>query len=481
MHSSDTAHPFLAAWDASARRASAPLQPEAVAAARRSWFDTLATTAAGTTERCARTAWQACETDDTQQLTSADAALVLGAASHALDFDDVCMLATCHPSAPPATALLALLPRLAQARPGITLHEVLAAYLLGTETMLRLGDWLGFRHYQLGFHATGTLGAVGSAAAAVHALRLPPVQAHAALAIAASSACGLRANFGTDTKPLHVGFAAAAGIRAALLAQAGADASDDVWGPTGFTLAFNGGQPLAPLRWYADTPWAIVQPGFEHKRYPSCYLSHRLIAGIQKIKARQPAAVLAQPVDIDIELAHNGQAALKHPQATTALQGKFSGPYCAAAAWLDDEVVLATFTDAAVQRASHQALMRRVHVHERAAAGETLDTAPVRVTVRGDGFSDSITVDWAPGSPADPMTRAQLEQKWRDCVRHGGLADSGLSAAALLDAPLDTPAAGLLLPLRQTLLAAVHTYNNGDTACQPSPLDQPPQRSHAAA
>lgn len=444
---------FLVAWDACAHRADAVLSAAAVEAARRSWFDTLAATAAGVVENCTRAALQACGSEAAQDLSPADAGLVLGAASHALDYDDVCMLATCHPSAPPVAALLALLPQLERQRPGLPLRDLLAAYLVGVETMLRLGQWLGFRHYALGFHATGTLGAVGSAAAAARALQLPAAQAHAALSIAASGACGLRANFGTDTKPLHVGFAAAAGIRAALLARAGADASDDVWGPTGFGLAFNGGEPLGPLPWRAGGEWAIVQPGFEHKRYPSCYLTHRLIAGMLKIRARQSQASRSQPVEIDIEVARNGLAALKHPQAGTGLQGKFSGHYCAAAAWIDGRVDLPAFNDSAVQSAPLQAQMQRVVLRERGTAGESLDTAPVNVTVRGDGWSDRITVDWAPGSPADPMTREQMEQKWRDCARHGGLDTT--PPAALLDAPLDTPAAALLLPLRRALLAAI--------------------------
>lgn len=437
---------FLAAWDTCASRARGLLSPAAAEAARRSWFDTLAAMAAGTVENCTRAALRA---------APADAALVLGTASHALDYDDVCMLATCHPSAPPISALLALLPQLEHQQPGLPLRDLLAAYLVGTETMLRLGEWLGFRHYKLGFHATGTLGAVGSAAAAAHALRLPSDQAHAALSIAASSACGLRANFGTDTKPLHVGFAASAGVRAALLASAGADASDDVWGPNGFALAFNGAEPLAALPWQPDSEWAIVQPGFEHKRYPSCYLTHRLIAGILKIRARQPQTTWNQPVHIDIEVAGNGLSALKHPRASTALQGKFSGHYCAAAAWRDGQVTLRSFTDAAVQRAPLQAQMQRVTLRERSAAGESLATAPVHVTVYGEGWSDRVTVDWAPGSPADPMTREQMEQKWQDCAGHAALPVDLAFAGALLDAPLEDAAAEVLMTLRDRLLAAV--------------------------
>jgi 2-methylcitrate dehydratase PrpD len=443
---------FLAAWDACSQRARSAVSPAAAEAARRSWLDTLAATAAGTVESNTQAALGTCTTADARQLPPLEAALVLGTASHALDYDDVCMLATCHPSGPVASALLALLPQLDASRPGLTLQDLLAAYLVGTETMLRLGAWLGFRHYALGFHATSTLGTVGVAAAAAHALGLPSAQAHAALSIAASSASGLRANFGTDTKPLHAGFAASDGLRAAFLAHGGASASDDVWGPKGFALAFNGGEQPAAIAWTGAEEWAIVQPGFEHKRFPSCYLTHRLIAGILRIRSRLPEARRTLPVKIEIQVSRDGLAALKYQHARTGLEGKFSGHYCAAAAWIDGRVELTSFTDGAVRRAQLQEQMKHVLLSERSAAGETLDTAPVQVAVHGDGWTERITVDWAPGSMADPMTREQMEHKWRDCVQHAGLDIAPF--AAMLDASPDTPAASLLQPLRSQLLAA---------------------------
>jgi 2-methylcitrate dehydratase PrpD len=452
MPSTRASAPFLDAWDTMAERARVPADGAVAQAARRSWLDTVAATAAGMAENSAQAARRSCAAP--QPLSAVDAALVLGTAAHALDYDDVCMLATCHPSAPPTAALLAVLPQLARQRPALTWGELLSAYLVGTETMLRLGEWLGFRHYALGFHATGTLGTVGCAAAVAHALQLPQAAAHAALAIAASSAGGLRANFGTDTKPLHVGMAASAGVRAAQLAAAGASASDDVWGPEGFAQAFNGGQWPGPLAWHGDAAWAALQPGFELKRYPSCYMTHRLIAGTWLLRARWAARADAPLQCIDIELPHQGSAPLKHPQATTGLQAKFSGPYCAAAAWLDGAVGLAAFTDAAVLRPQAQALMRQVVVRERADAGERLDTAPVRVQLCGEGWSDEVLVDWAPGSAADPMTRDELAHKWSDCVAHGGLALVAEQGAALLDAPLETRALALLGPLRAALLGS---------------------------
>ena len=467
MNDTSTSSAFLQAWDSCYQRAGGDSRGGVMNEARRSWFDTMAASAAGVPERCTAAALQACTVSGGRTLHPWDAALVLGTASHAIDYDDVCMLATCHPSAPPVAALLALLPMLLAEHPDLRFADLLSAYLVGTETTLRLGEWLGFQHYALGFHATGTLGAVGAAAACAHALRMSVEQARAALSIAASSAGGLRANFGTDVKPLHVGFAAAAAVRAVLLVKAGANASDDVWDSAGFFHAFSGGQSPVSLPWKSGMAWAIQQPGFEHKRFPSCYMTHRLIAGILAIRERRPARMQLQPVRIEIEVPKNGLSALKHPRPGTGLEAKFSGPYCAATAWIDGRVDLSSFTDAAVLRPGVREQMGFVTLRERADAGERLESAPVHVTVSADGWSDTIEVNWAPGSSADPLTRKQLLMKWADCAGRAGI-DGEDAVTRLLDAPLDTAAHDLLGPLRELLLGAIQGVARR-TAQSPAP------------
>lgn len=440
-----------------ARRAPA-IEAAAMEHARRAWLDTLACMVGGAGEPAARAAAQAADTAGAEHR-----ALVLGTASHALDYDDVCMLATCHPSAPVVSALLAGMDR---AEDDVSLADLLAAHLVGTETMLRLGAWLGFGHYALGFHATGTLGAVGAAAACAHLRRLPVAQWRTALSIAASSACGLRANFGTDTKPLHVGFAASAAIRAVALARAGATASEDAI--AGFAHAFTGGARLDPPRWDALTPWAALAPGFEIKRYPSCYLTHRMIAGIQRLREHHPPQPGDAPVAIDVLFPHGGTAPLKHPQPETGLQAKFSAPYCAAAAWMDSHVGLASFSDAAATRGGLRAQMARVQVTERPGPHEPLETAPVQVTVSGAGWREAILVDWAPGSLQDPFTDEDLRTKWRDCETHGEITGIADMPAAWLAAGLDQPMGALLRTLRSTLLA-----RSGSASGQPSSGTRP--------
>jgi len=431
-------------WDLAeaiyARRAPA-IEPAALEHARRAWLDTLACMVGGASEPATRAAARAADTAGAEHM-----ALVLGTASHALDYDDVCMLATCHPSAPVVSALLA---GIDQRDSEVALSDLLTAHLVGTEVMLRLGAWLGFGHYALGFHATGTLGVVGAAAAYAHLLQLPAAQLRTVLSIAASSASGLRANFGTDTKPLHVGFAASAAIRAVALAQAGATASDDAL--AGFAHAFSGGARLELPRWDASTPWAVLVPGFEIKRYPSCYLTHRMIAGIQRLREHRPPQAGDAPATIDVLFPHGGTAPLKHPRPDTGLQAKFSAPYCAAAAWVDGTVGLASFSDAAATRAALRPQMDRVRVSERPGPHEPLESAPVRVTVTTAGWSESILVDWAPGSLQDPFTNEELIAKWMDCETNGAAEIPAGTATAWLEADQAQPVTTLLRSLRAAI------------------------------
>jgi 2-methylcitrate dehydratase PrpD len=433
---------FLALAQTICARPLSDMAPAALGHARRAWLDTLACMAGGAGEAATRAAARAADTAGAEHR-----ALVLGAASHALDYDDVCMIATCHPSAPVVSALLAGFDRV---NGEVTLADLLAAHLAGTEVMLRLGAWLGFGHYALGFHATGTLGAVGAAAAQARLLRLPAAQLRAALSIAASSASGLRANFGTDTKPRHVGFAASAAIRAVALAQAGASASDDAI--AGFAHAFCGGARLDSPRFDAQTPWAVQAPGFEIKRYPSCYLTHRMIAGIQRLRQRRPPQAEGAPVAIDVLFPPGAAAPLKYPQPRTGLQAKFSIPYCAAIAWVDERIGLASFSDAAVSRAELRPQMRLVRSAERTGPHEPLEAAPVRVTITGAGWSDTVLADWAPGSLQDPVTDDELLAKWGDCEAHGQAMLPADAAAICLTAALDQPIKAPLRHLRAALL-----------------------------
>jgi 2-methylcitrate dehydratase PrpD len=248
----------------------ADLPPEAVRWAKAAILDTVGVTLAGAAEPCAQIVERVlglgqadggCLIFGTNRRAAPlDAALVNGTAAHALDFDDVSNSLGGHPSAPILPALFALGEVLDGPGKPIGGRDFIAAYVAGFETETRIGRGVHFHHYEKGWHPTATLGVFGAAAACCHLLGLDRAKTAQALAIAASLASGIKANFGTMTKPLHVGHTA----RNGLLARDGFTANPAALEhKQGFLLVFNGAGTFdaeAILRDWGQ-PYDIVRPG----------------------------------------------------------------------------------------------------------------------------------------------------------------------------------------------------------------------------
>jgi 2-methylcitrate dehydratase PrpD len=383
-----------------------------------------------------------------------DTALLTGMAAHVLDYDDVSMLSVCHPTAPVLSALLPLAWHAGS--PG---RAVLEALVVGTEVGIRLGQAMGFRHYALGFHATGTLGAVGAAAACARLLRLDRRQTAHALAIACSLSAGLRANFGSMVKSMHVGLAAANGLKAARWAAAGITAAPEAIEGQGFLHAFSGGETTAwPAGLALGRPYAITEPGFEQKRYPCCYMLHKMIEAALGLRA-EAGIGLADVAAMRVDVAQGGTSALIHPYPRNGLNALFSAPYAILASLEDGRIDLASFTDAAVLRPHIQARLREVQVIEAATPsrrGDDVGSAPVTVTLTlTNGARLSRIVTASPGSPSDPLTPDQLGRKWRDCVERARPGLGPDQADALLQAGWAVPQAASIRPWLDALQRAV--------------------------
>jgi len=350
-----------------------------------------------------------------QSFSRLDAALITGTASHVLDYDDVSMLSVCHPSAPVLSALLN-----ARGWDKLDGRELIEAFAIGTEVLIRLGQAMGFRHYALGFHATATLGSVAATAACARLLRLPPVQTRHALAIATSMSSGLQVNFGSMVKSLHVGIAASNGLRAVQLAAAGIEGSSEVLSGSGFIRAFSGDESSEwPDALRLGQPFVLDEPGFEQKRYPCCYMLHRMIEATLRLK-REHRFKLQDLAHAVVDMPFGGTKPLIHPRPKLGLNGLFSGPYAVVAAIADGRVDLSSFTDDAVLRGEIQQRLGDVAIVERVPTNppESIGDAPVRVTLNlHDGRQLSHTITVSPGSVDDPLTPEQLRRKWIDCLR----------------------------------------------------------------
>jgi 2-methylcitrate dehydratase PrpD len=397
------------------------LPPEAVIQAKRAILDTLGVALAGCREEGPGImAEQARRTGAAQgavvlgqpfRAPAAEAALVNGTSAHALDFDDVNVSMRGHPSAPLLPAVLAT----ADAA-GASGARLLLAFVIGVEVEAKLGRLMGGRHYALGWHPTSTLGTLGAAAACAKLLGLDRERTRAALGIAASMACGVRANFGTMTKPLHVGLAARNGVQAAALAAAGFTASDEALdADDGFVSAFLAEPPRDDRHLDGlGQPYDIVSPGLGQKLYPCCYVTHRAIDAAIELATGVDTADIAS-VRIDVSRGTLMPLIDRRPQ--TGLEGKFSLGYCTAAALVDGAVRISSFTDDAVRRPDVSRLLDATEVVEdqEPQSNPLAAWAELRLALAG-GSDRSLRVDVPKGDPRRPLTWDELAAKFRDCA-----------------------------------------------------------------
>ncbi len=316
------------------------------------------------------------------------------ATGHVLDFDDLHMPSTTHISAVCVPTSLAT-------------GGGARGYLAAAGVMARLGTALGWPHYSAGWHATCSAGAPASAAGAAVALGLDARQIATAIALAVPAAGGVQRAFGTDAKSLQVGFAVDAGIRAALLAAAGASADPaalDAW------LSLVGGDPAA-----LDLTGPAVPDGLAIKMYPCCYALQRPISALADLAAEtgiDPADVRR----IELRTPAGTVVPLIHHRPDTGLQGKFSLEYAAAAALLDRYPGFASFTDAAVRRDEARRLLALVDTTLDPGGSWLLDgELQVRIHT-GNVAAVSSVLQFPPGSPARPPSAEQLSSKLAECV-----------------------------------------------------------------
>jgi 2-methylcitrate dehydratase PrpD len=354
------------------------------------------------------------------------AAFANGLSIHADDYDDTQLAVAkdrvygllTHPTAPALPPVLAL-----AERAGLGGEALMVAYQIAVEVECKIAEAILPRHYQQGFHSTATCGAIGAAAGAAHLLGLDRETTRYALSLAASQAGGLRENFGTMTKPFHAGRAAESGVVAAELAALGFTASPiALEADRGFFRAAGGGYSADAIDGKLGRPWTFAFPGVSIKPHPSGSLTHPGMSVMLDLIRRHdlsPDRVKRVAVGTN----HNMPNALIHHRPRNELQAKFSMEFCMAILLLERKAGLEQFTDEVVNRPDVQALIARVDfgVHPEAeAAGFDKMTTIVEVEL-DDGTIVKGSADFGKGSPVNPMSDAELEQKFRECAAWGGL------------------------------------------------------------
>src|SRR5215831_13191804 len=397
--------------------------PLAVERARLAFTDTMGVMLAGSREKVAEIACDMVKAEGSAPAASVVgqsfraspqlAALANGVAAHAMDYDFSYIMG--QPMVPIIPALLPL-----AETTGAAPSEVIAAYIVGFEVASRMARANPTQSRERGWHAVGTIGTTGAAAACARLLKLPAAAIPDVIGISASLAGSITSNFGTMTKPLHAGQAARNGLMAALLGQRGFSANPSALeGTNGYFKAFAGGlevsfAPFHDLGQKLD----IVERGFRPKLYPCGGLGHTAIDATLELRPQLlPRIDDITGITAGITRYASQRIGSKYPVSVE--NAKFSMPYVAAYTLVHGAPFLAAFTEEAIRDERVRAAARLVSVAIDPEFAEIYEESPSRIIVTlRDGSKIEKLRYYASGTPQFPLTREQIEQKFMDCAAH---------------------------------------------------------------
>lgn len=325
------------------------------------------------------------------------AALANGATAHALDYDDVNLAISGHPSAVIFSAVLAL-----AEKEGSSGDAVLSAFVAGYETACRIGRLVCPDHLARGFHATGTVSCFGAAVACAHLLKFDAQQTAASMGIAGTQASGLKAMFGTMVKPLHAGLAARNGLEAALFVKMGFDCRADILEcPMGFAATHSSNLNIGGALGEEQGGFHLRNNLFKYEA--SCYGTHAAIECVRRLmKKHVIQASVIDKVYVRADRSIDTICNIQRPD--TGLQGKFSIRLNTAFALLGvDTGKIESYSDRTVNDAEVVALREKVVV-------ELLD-------------------DW-PSMQSEVIVVTQSGQRYA-CIYDAGLANANVSDQGL--------------------------------------------------
>jgi 2-methylcitrate dehydratase PrpD len=337
------------------------------------------------------------------------AALANGTTMHALDYDDFILRRMMHPSVVYVPLTLAL-----AERTGASGEEMIMAFVAGYEVASRISRSIIPDHYERGWHSTSTIGTLGAAVAASRLLGLDAAGLAKAVAIAASSAAGLRDNFGTMVKPLHAGNAAFHGIMAAELVSRGFTGSSSILdGDRSYIDVYrNHDATISPDDFALDGGLEIESSGITFKRYTCCGAIHAALDATLELRAEHE---LTPETVKSVRCAVHPRAPeiLIHHTAATPEQGRFSVEYSLAVAIADGDAGVPQYEDARLADPVVQDLSRRVDVFvdESLATSEGAATALSNSVVTVETVDGRVLEHRVP--PHRPMSWAEIERKFR--------------------------------------------------------------------
>ena len=346
--------------------------------------------------------------------TAENAAFVNATFGHGFEMDDVYSPALAHPGPVVVPAVLAV-----GEREHISGKDLILAVTMGYEVMGRVGHALSPTQLYRGFHPLSAAGPLGSSTAVAKALRLEEGKIIHAMAIGASFSCGLTECYksGGEVKRYHAGIVASGGIRAASLAKLGLTGPSTILeGPLGiraFSDSFTPEVLLERLGQY------YVVNNIWQKKYSCNGMIHAPIDAVEAIRVKHEINLS----DIqEIVVGSNGHAvnevgSIREPKDIFGFQ--FSMNYSLALQLVKGGNGFSDYTEENMKDPMIANLSKKIRV-EKDEYIDSLFPGKIggKVTMKmKDGRSYSETVEDCRGTPLNPMSKVELENKVRNVAR----------------------------------------------------------------
>ena len=337
-----------------------------------------------------------------ERLDILNAALINGISSHVLDYDDTHSHNIVHPAGPVVSAILAL----SEQRP-ISGSDFVNALAIGVDVECRIGNSVYPKHYDAGWHITGTAGVFGAAAASGKLLGLSEQQMLWALGLAATQPVGLQEMFGSMTKSFHPGRAAQNGLTAALLASKNFTSSEQ-----SLEAKYGWANVISTAHNYDEITKRLGESSEllknTYKPFACGVVMHATIDGcIQLRNENQLSAEDIASVELKVHPLVMQLTSKKTPQ--TGLEGKFSIYHAASVALVEGAGGIDQFSDRAVRDRIIASLRDRVST----VVDSSVHEDQVRITLtRKNGNRLEKFVEHAVGSLDHPMSDNDLEAKF---------------------------------------------------------------------
>jgi len=400
------------------------IPPDAIRVANESCFDVIGVILAGSAQPVGEiikkyvadqgAAPQATVLSSGSQSSVANAALANGTMGHALDYDDFGGFG--HPTVAIFPALLAI-----GEHSGATGRDLLEAYVIGCEVGLALQHATKYKQMDKGFHSTAVIGRLACTAACAKLMKLDHGQTVMALGMAGSMASGLIHNFGTMTKPLHAGLTCRDGVTAAQLAQRGLTAGEQIIEhPFGFatTVLGEGIYDLDEMAENLGKPYR-VQDALMIKKYPCCGGNHAMLDSLFSLM-RDNDFTYEDVASAEVDQSYYSVVML-YQDPDDELKGKFSAKYNVAAALVDGEIAIDTFTQEKIADPTINETMGKVRTRVMAKSEEMLtrsdDGHKIKITLKDGRVFEHITARAdILGSQKNPWGFENIKAKFQENV-----------------------------------------------------------------